>query len=327
VSGATEGPGATTVLVIGARSRDELPGLPDVPGVAWLFGGDEADIVAALPRADAIFAWRQPPFLERHWDLARRLRWVQAGSAGVERSLFPALVASDVVLTNSGGVFAAGMAEYAFGLLLFLAKDLRATVDLQRAAEWRHRTVRSLEGERLLVVGAGPIGRATARLGRAFRMGVTVAARSARDDPELGRIHAVAELPDLVGGADAIVLVLPQTPATRGLVGREALARARRALLVNVGRGSTLDLEAVVEALDDGRLAGAALDVFPDEPLPPDSPLWARPDVLVSPHIGGDVQGYEERLVEAFVGNLERFLAGRPLEHVVDKRLGHPPSA
>lgn len=318
---------ATTVLVIGAASRAELPGLPDVPGVEWLFGPDEASVVAALPRAGIVFAWRQPPHLERHWALAGRLRWVQAASAGVERSLFPALVESDVVLTSSGGVFDAGMAEYAFGLLLFLAKDLRTTVDLQRAGEWRHRMVRGLEGARLLVVGAGPIGRATAALGRAFRMHVTTAARSARDDPDLGRIHAIDELPDLVAVADSVILVLPLTSGTRGLVGREALARARRVLLVNVGRGPTLDMDAVLEALDDGRLAGAALDVFPEEPLPPDSPLWTRRDVLVSPHIGGDVEGFEERLVEAFLDNLRRHLEGRPLDHVVDKRLGYPAGA
>ena len=322
-AGATP-PSRATVLVIGAAARDELPGLPDVPGVEWAFGRDETSVVTALPRADVVLAWRQPPLLERHWDLAGRLRWVQAASAGVERSLFPALVESDVVLTSSGGVFDAGMAEYAFGLLLFLAKDLRTTVDLQRAAEWRHRTVRGLEGARLLVVGAGPIGRATAKLGVAFRMDVATAASRARDDPELGRIHAIAELPELVAAADAAILVLPLTPATRGLVGRQALARAHRLLLVNVGRGPTLDMDAVVQALDDGRLAGAALDVFPEEPLPPDSPLWARQDVLVSPHVGGDVEGFEERLVEAFLDNLHRYLERRPLDHVVDKRLGYP---
>jgi phosphoglycerate dehydrogenase-like enzyme len=321
------GPGrsdATAILVIGAATRQELPGLPDIPAVAWSFGADEEAVVSALPRAEVVFAWRQPPHLERHWDLARRLRWVQTASAGVERSLFPALVESDVVLTNSGGVFDAGMAEYALSLLLFLAKDLRTTVDLQKLGQWRHRSVRGLDGGRLLVVGAGPIGRATARLGRAFGMNVSVAASSAREDRELGWIHGVDELPSLVAGADAVVIAVPLTPGTRGLVGREALAGAHRVLLVNVGRGPTLDVDAVLEALDEGRLAGAALDVFPVEPLAPESPLWFRRDVLVSPHIGGDVEGYEERLVEAFVDNLGRYLGRQPLEHVVDKRLGYP---
>ncbi|HYM83150.1 MAG TPA: D-2-hydroxyacid dehydrogenase [Candidatus Dormibacteraeota bacterium] len=317
---------AATVLVIGARDADDLPRVPAVPGVAWRFAREDEALVAALPEADVVFAWRQPQALERHWRLARRLRWLQAATAGAERSLFPAIVESDVVVTTSAGVFDRGMAEYAFALLLYLAKDVRMTVDLQRQRDWRHRTVRGLEGMRLLVVGAGPIGRAVARLGAAFGMFVTVAARTTRDDRELGRIHAATELPELMAGADAVVLVLPHTAETRGLVGHEALAHADSALLVNVGRGSTLDLDGVIEALDEGRLAGAALDVFPDEPLPPDSPLWLRHDVLVSPHIGGDVEGFEARLVDAFEANLRRHLAGEPLEHVVDKGLGYPPS-
>jgi phosphoglycerate dehydrogenase-like enzyme len=161
------------------------------------------------------------------------------------------------------------------------------------------------------------------------RVEVTLVARTERaSDPEFGRVRASYDLATIAAQADWLVLALPLTSETRGLVGRDVLAALPSTVrLINVGRGAVIDEAALVEALRDGRLAGAALDVFEHEPLPRDHPLWAVPNVVVSPHMAGDVHGWLGWFTDSFVANLERWLTGRPLENVVDKRLGYVPGS
>jgi phosphoglycerate dehydrogenase-like enzyme len=316
------------VLVLGATEADPPPGLPeDRTGVVYRFADDAPAVAAALPETDAIFHWaNRTELLRAAWPTADRLRWIHAAGVGVEWSLFPELIESDVVVTNCRGVFDETMPEYALALLLALAKDFPATIDDQRARMWRHRPLSPLRGRRATVVGAGSIGRATAMLLQAIGMEVTVVARTERDDPELGRIRASTELADVAAEIDALVLVTPLTDDTRGLVDRSVLAALPLgAWLVNVGRGAVVDETALVEALSSGRLGGAALDVFATEPLPADNPLWAMSNVIVSPHIGGDAPGWLEWFSRSFLDELERFIAGRPFLNVVDKRLGYVP--
>ena len=314
------------VLVLGATDAEPPPGLPETQtGATYRFADDTQALIAELPEADAIFHWAdRTELLRAAWPTAGRLRWIHAAGVGVDWALFSELIDSDVVVTNSRGVFDQTMPEYALALLLALAKDVPATIDDQRARRWHHRPLMPLRGRRAVVVGAGSIGRATARLLRAIGMEVTVVARTARDDPELGRIRASRDLGEIAADIDALVLVTPLTDETRGLVDRSVLAALPQgAWLVNIGRGAVVDETALVEALRSGHLGGAALDVFAQEPLPADNPLWALSNVIVSPHIGGDAPGWLEWFSRSFLDELERFIAGRPFKNVVDKRLGY----
>jgi phosphoglycerate dehydrogenase-like enzyme len=286
---------------------------------------DMATVRAHLPECDVVFHYNHPrEALRDNWELCGRLRWVHIGGVGVDWSLFPALVASDVILTNSRGVFDVTLPEYLLALMLALVKDLPGTIRSQSAVVWRHRLQEPLAGGRALVVGAGSIARASARMLRGLGVTVTLVGRSERPgEPDEGLIRSIADLPALLPAADWLVLVTPLTVETRGLVGAAELTLLPSgARVVNIGRGPVLVEADLFEALRSGHLAGAALDVFEREPLPPDSPLWAMPNVIVSPHVGGDVAATPLAFGESFLVNLRRYLAGEPLLNVVDKHLG-----
>lgn len=311
------------VVVLSAPDEDDPPGLEplvELGQVRVVRTGD--DLVAALDGADllAVYDFRTPLVAE----LGRRaaaLGWIHAASAGVDAVLTPEVVAADTVVTNAQGVFDDAIAEWVLAVMLLFAKDLRTTLELQRARTWRHRESERLAGRRVLVVGAGSIGRAVARRCRAMGMSVRGVARRARpDDPDFDAVVATGALHDELGAADEVVVAVPLTADTRQLLDAPALAAmAPGARLVNVGRGAVIDQEALVAALRSGRLGAAALDVFEDEPLPADHPLWELPNVVVSPHMSGDVVGWRRELGAQLVANVERWQAGEPLAHVVDK--------
>ncbi|MBE1537421.1 D-2-hydroxyacid dehydrogenase [Actinomadura algeriensis] len=290
-------------------------------------------LAAALAEADVVFVWDfLSDALAAAWPAergARTPRWVHIASAGVDKLMFPGLTGSDTVLTNSRGVFDEPIAEYVLGLVLSFAKDLHGTVRLQGERRWRHRETERITGKRALVVGTGPIGRAIARGFAAAGLRVSGAGRTARTgDPDFGTVHATAGLAAALAEADYVVLAAPLTEQTRGMIDAAALARMRpSARLINVGRGPLVVQDDLVAALRDGRIAGAALDVFEEEPLPEKSPLWELPNVIVSPHMSGDTVGWRDELVELFVDNFDRFATGRPLRNIVDKRLGYVGSA
>jgi len=279
------------------------------------------ELAGALPGADALLVWdfTVGDAVRTSWPAADALRWVHTASAGVDRLMFDELLASDVVVTNSRGVFDTPMAEYVLGLVLAYAKDLPHTVRLQDRVEWRHRETETVAGSTAVVVGGGPIGEAIAALLRAVGLRVRLVGRTARPG-----VHAAEELPGLLGDADYLVLAAPLTDRTRGMVNASSLALLPpRARLINVGRGALVVQDDVVAAIRAGTLAGAALDVFEAEPLPADSPLWTLPGVLVSPHMSGDAIGWRQSLVELFADNLARYRAGRPLRNMVDKTHGY----
>jgi len=212
--------------------------------------------------------------------------------------------------------------------MLALVKDLPGSIRAQTARRWENRTLEPLAGGHAVIVGAGSIGQAAPGLLRAVGLEVTLVGRTRRDGHSgEGVVRGISELTELLPAADWLILVVPLTAQTQGLIGAAELGLLPiGARLVNIGRGPVLAEAALVEALRSGALAGAALDVFETEPLPADSPLWAMPNVIVSPHIGGDVIGTSAAFSGAFLANLERYIAGRPLENVVDKRLGYVPS-
>ncbi|WP_215550183.1 D-2-hydroxyacid dehydrogenase [Amycolatopsis sp. CA-230715] len=287
-------------------------------------------LAGALAGADALFVY---DFLSTAvpgaWHAADRLRWLHIASAGVDPVLFPGLVDSEVVLTNSRGVFDDSIAEYVLGVILTFAKGIARSLDLQRENRWLHRESERIGGKRAIVVGTGPIGRSIARLLRAAGMRVSGAGRRARDgDPDFGTVHSSEALAEQLPEADYVVAVAPLTERTKGMFDAKAFAAMKpSARFVNVGRGELVVTGDLVAALRDGQLAGAALDVFETEPLPAESPLWTMPEVLVSPHMSGDFVGWRNTLVEVFADNFQRWREGVPLRNVVDKKLGYVPSS
>lgn len=308
-------------------SRDVLQSRADVRYVFIDPGSEppeEADDV------DALLIWNvRSGYLREHWSDFRRLRWVHVGTAGVERVLFSGLAASDVVLTNSRYIFDEAVAEYTIGLMLALSKDLPTTYKHQVEHRWVQRETETLSGKTAVMVGVGPIARRTAQIARALGMSVRGIGRTARGgDPDFGDIAAPDAMHQLLADADYVVMVLPSTPQTAGMVDAGALGVLKpTARLINVGRGSTLDQDALCNALREGRLAGAALDVMSPEPLPADSQVWDVPNLIISPHMSGDHAGWQRDIADLFASNLERFLSGQPLLNVVDKSLGYAPSA
>lgn len=323
---------------IAAQDGVELTYLPELlPAARWSgdmtgeggVGLDDPRWADALGRAEVAFGIPGSSG-EGLVDLVRRaprLEWVQARNAGAGEQLGQALeVSADdarrVAVTTSSGVHAGPLAEFAlFGMLAF-AKGLPTLLADQRERHWPsgQQPVGELRDRTLLLVGLGAIGTETARLASALGMQVLAVKRDPSGSvPHVDELHPAGELPALVARADAIVVTLPGTDATRGLLDAGTLAAVKPgAVLVNVGRGAVIDEAALAERLQDGTLAGAALDVFAEEPLPADSPLWGLDNVIVSPHNAALVEAEEARIVELFIDNLRRRRAGEPLRNELD---------
>ena len=319
------------IVIQGAAGAEQVPGLTAIESHAELrFADSTQDLAQALPGAGILLGWKfGEAGLRGVWPLADRLRWIHWTGAGVDAVLFPELVESDVILTNSRGVYDRAMAEYVLGLVLCFAKRFPETTRHQEQQLWQHRLSELISGRRALVVGVGSIGREIARmLARAGLQVEGVGRRARTDDDDFAAVHAQADLNAVLPEADYVVIVVPLTDETRGFFGAAQLdAMKPTARLINVARGAVLDEAALVEALARGSIAGAALDVTAIEPLPEDSPLWSMPQVIVSPHMSGDFFGYPEVLVSAFMENFRRFRAQQPLLNVVDKASGFVSSA
>jgi phosphoglycerate dehydrogenase-like enzyme len=279
---------------------------------------------AAMPGAEVLFGRLTPDLLER----APHLRWVQTQGAGVDGLLFPDLVASDVVLTSEKGHVGPHLAEQAFALLLALTRGVAQAV--RHPGRWDQRMALreaswELTDKTMGLVGLGGTGRAVAERARPFGCRLlAVDAEPVPAPPGVEAVWGLDRLDELLAASDVVVVCAPLTPATRGLFGRRALARMRpHAVLINVTRGGIVDGDALVEALEAGRLGGAGLDVTPQEPLPPEHPLWRLPNVVITPHVAGGSPLRQDRVVDLFCANLGRFRAGAPLEGVIDKRKGY----
>lgn len=316
-------PAHPTIAVLTAPGERWPPGLASLDAEADLrLANSRETLDAAIVEAHALLVTDfRTTWLREAWPNAKQLQWVHAASAGVDAILFPELVASDIPVTNARGIFDEPIAEYVLGLMLAFAKDLPGTLAHQREQQWRHRDSERLAGRRLLVVGAGAIGRRIARLARLAGMQVEgVASRARPGDDEFAAIHATDDLQTILPDADYVVIAAPLTRTTHGLFGAESFRRMHPgARLINIGRGPIVQTEALVEALQRGEIAGAALDVFEDEPLPEGHPLWAMPQVIVSPHMAGDFVGWREALSEQFIDNLRRWRSGAPLQNIIDK--------
>ena len=277
---------------------------------------DEAAVHVA--EAEILYAWGFPAELLAG---ATRLRWIQGMGAGVERFLVPGLP-THVVITRAAGIFGPWMAEYVIGWALWSTQRMERFRAQQRARHWKPVDPTRLRGATLCVVGLGDIGRAVACAGRAFGMRVVGVSRSGRGAREAHRVVRPAALERVLGEADFVAVTVPLTEATRGLIGRSGLAAMKRtAWLINIARGAVVDEAALLCALREDTIAGAVLDVFTEEPLPPGHPFWALDNVVITPHISGPSTPAE--IGPIFADNLRRYLAGRALRHVADRRLGY----
>ncbi|MBI2461097.1 MAG: D-2-hydroxyacid dehydrogenase [Candidatus Rokubacteria bacterium] len=271
-----------------------------------------------LAEAEVLYTWGFPGEL---LPRAKRLRWVQIMGAGVDRFL-TAPLPPGVKLTRAPGVFGPWMAQYALGWLLWVTQRMEAVRQAQQARRWAPFNADRLHGRTLGILGAGSIGRAIARAARAFGMRVTGVTRSGRRVAGVDRVYGRGALRAFLREADWVVVVLPLTPETRGIIGEPELrAMKPSAWLVNIGRGALVEEAALIRALQERWIAGAILDVFPKEPLPPEHPLWALPNVVVTPHIAGP--STPEEIAPIFNANLRRYLADRRLLGLVDRRRGY----
>ncbi|MGH7741974.1 MAG: D-2-hydroxyacid dehydrogenase [Candidatus Eiseniibacteriota bacterium] len=301
----------------------------DFPAVRLLSPRTREEASDQLSEADVVLGWA---VTADNFARAKRLRWVHLTAAGVGPALFPALIESDVIMTNARGLHAVAMAEHAIGLMLSFARKLHLARDAQREQRWIQRQLlqeapafRDLTGATLVLVGLGHVGAAVAERARALGMRVVAVRRRPAPRPEPAHEQwPQARLAEAFAIADWVVVAAPLTENTRHLIWRAELSRMKRdAVLINLGRGALIDEPALVEALERGALGGAGLDVTEEEPLPETSPLWKLPQVILTPHVSGLAPRLWERAIDQFSRNLQAYLAGRPLENVVDKRAGY----
>ncbi|MEM7188262.1 MAG: D-2-hydroxyacid dehydrogenase [Pseudomonadota bacterium] len=282
-----------------------------------------ADCVATH-RPEVVYSCRFSPasFPRAALVEAESVRWISNAGSGVNH-LAPWDPAR-ITVTNSAGVAADAMAEFALAAMLHFSTGRPQLARDQATRRWEARTVRTLAGSTLLCVGLGPTGRRMAALGKALGMQVLGIRASGAATPDVDLVETPGALGNALADADYILVCLPLTASSRGMLGPAEFANMKPgAVLVDLSRGGIIDHAAMNSALDDGRLSGAALDVFPTEPLPPDDPLWQRENVMISPHCSGVYDGWERRSVEMFADNLERWLEGQPLSNVVDPEKGY----
>ena len=290
------------------------------------YAANVTDFKRELPGSEVILGWNyRGNQLKEFWHLADALKWIHLCWAGVDGALFPELTASDVALTNARGIYDRSMAEYVLGLILIQAKDMQHTLNMQTKHVWDARVTEKIADRHVVIFGVGSIARELARMLKAVGMHVNGVGRRPREgDPDFGQIYSKAEGLKIIGQADWVIGILPATESTISYFESEFFeAMNTSARFINMGRGVSVDEVALLNALNNGDIAGAALDVFSTEPLPPEHPIWETKNILVSPHMSGDYFGYEGDLVKLFAKNLERYTMGQSLSNLVDKNLGY----
>ncbi len=292
--------------VVMTEDRDEISRI--APDVEIVVGDVGLDLVLSSPK----------------------LRWIQLWSTGADHVLlhYPELADRDVQLTNTRGVQAFPMTEHVFGLILAWTRSLHRFLPAQTEQTWldpHALPMTTLADKTMVLLGVGTVGRRVARIAKSFGMRTLgIRRQGTRNVPYMDRVYDVAHRLDALQQADYVVVTLPLTRETRGLIAlRELRAIPATALLVNVGRGAVIDEGALSMALRARWIAGAALDVFATEPLPPASPLWTLPNVILSPHCAGCSDRNEVECAATFLDNYERYCYGRPLQNLVDKQAGY----
>jgi D-2-hydroxyacid dehydrogenase (NADP+) len=252
----------------------------------------------------------------------QRLQWVHSLATGVDHFLRSKTLRPEAILTSGRGIHGPAMRETVMHLMLSVGHDSNRLVSNKAKRRWERRPRPLLAGKNALVVGTGISGSAIGKLLQAFGMRVVGVSRTPRTADGFDEVRSSTELPDLAGSADYLVNVLPGSDQNRHMIGRGVFERMKpTAYFINVGRGETVDEGALIECLNQGRIAGAGLDVFATEPLPPDNPLWSMPNVFLSPHIGGLFIEYAEMAIPILTGNMRCFLTGQAgaMQNLVDR--------
>jgi phosphoglycerate dehydrogenase-like enzyme len=313
-----------TVLVV---AQEDDPQLAMLQGLRHIVGREPAAFAGAAKDPVVILNWSgSRKVLRDLFIMCQDVRWVHSRSAGLDNTLFPELVASDVPLTNGSGVFSLSLGEFALAAILYFAKDFRRMLRNQIAGVWEQFDVEEIDGQTVGIVGYGDIGRAVAQ--RVHPMGMKVLALKRHPppaaDPLVEQFYKPEELSAMLARCDYVVVSLPLTAETHHMISDAQFAAMKpTAVVINVGRGPVIDQAAMVRALTAQRIKGAGLDVFEHEPLPPGDPMYRLENVLLSPHCADHTAEWLNRAMRFFLEQYGRFVNGEPLENVVNKSLGY----
>ena len=275
--------------------------------------------------AEVVYGWIHH-FPKNLLSRSPRLKWIQTMSAGVDR-LPEDIMKSPVRIANASGLHGTPMAEVVLQMMLMFAKDAPSCFQMKGKKEWKRYTPMLLRGQTAGVLGLGAVGKEIARLCQACGMAVLGIRRSSREGEaysNVDRVYSREQLSQFLAASDFVIIAMPLTRETKGMIGEKELRSMKpTAYLINVARGAIVDEAALIRALEEKWIAGAGLDVFVDEPLPPESRFYELPNVIFSPHISGEMPDYERRATEVFCENLQRYLQGEPFRHEVDKLKGY----
>ena len=280
-----------------------------------------------LDQADIIFGYISRHYAPKLTELAPKVKWIQSPSAGIASAVKRAgWDKTDILLTTASGMHATPLAEFCVMSMLMFVKDYFHMAEEKKLKHWQRTCTTELRTKTLAVIGLGNVGGEVARLSRGMGMRVLGTKRTTKGvDPESVNVHKLYPQEDLhmmLSEADFVVIIVPLNDETRGMMGRQEIAAMKKgSVLINIARGAIVDEPALIEALQSGHLAGLAADVFSREPLPPESPLWDMPNVIISPHSASTADTENAKLTEIFLDNLERFLAGKPMRNLLNKEL------
>lgn len=318
-----------TLLVIADPADPHLALLEELPRGTTVAIGEEVEAFRrAAPEATVILNWAfHNRTLRELLAMCPKLEWVHIRSAGLDNMMFPELTAHGAAITNGSGVFSQSLGEFVLGAILYFAKDFRRMIRHQQAGEWAPFDIVEIAGQTVGILGYGDIGRAVASRARALGMKVLAVKRHVAPgvaDPLADRVFGPEARLEMLAQSDYVVVAAPLTAETRGMLGERELAVMKPgAVVVNVGRGPVIDEAALVRALAEKRIRGAALDVFDREPLPAGHPFYSLENVLLSPHCADHTPTWIADAMRFFLSQFERFSKGEPLRNVIEKQLGY----
>jgi phosphoglycerate dehydrogenase-like enzyme len=319
-----------TVLVLANPTEPQLAMLDRLPPKTNIAVGNALEAFGrTAPDANVIYNWSlSGDTLRQVFQMCPRVQWVHTRSAGLDNVLFPELVESPIPLTNGSGVFSPSLGEFALAAILYFAKDLRRMVRNQEAGRWEPFDITEITGQTVGIVGYGDIGRAVATRVRPMGMRVLAMKRHGAPvynvDPLVSHVYTPDRLMEMLPLCDYVVVSTPLTAETKAMIGEAAFASMRPdAVVINLGRGPVIDEAAMIKALSENRIKGAALDVFDREPLPEGHPLYSLQNVLLSPHCADHTPDWMDRAMQFFLDQFDRFVKGEPLMNIVDKKLGY----
>jgi phosphoglycerate dehydrogenase-like enzyme len=319
-----------TLLVLADSDDPQIDRLKQsLAGVQIVIGNTPDAFENAAANASVLLNWSGSlELFRRVFVMCRNLRWVHSRSAGLDKALFPELIESSVPLTNGRGVFSAALGEFVVGAILYFAKDFRRMIRNQAAGVWEPFDIVPVSGQTVGIIGYGDIGRATAE--RVRPLGVSIlalkrrASQEAAADPLVEKMYGPEQRREMLSRCDYAVVATPLTPETQGMIGVPEFATMKpTAVIINVGRGPVIDENALIDALSSGRIKGAALDVFDEEPLPQGHPFYKLENILLSPHCADHTPDWLDNAMQFFLEQFQRHRKGDQLLNVVDKKSGY----